>query len=300
MTNAILAYHYQSGNEDRMKDLFTQNLQFVCGSELFSKRWLFEIGPAKADLKSMSESVWDVKFKPALAEPILEFPFADKVIAAAEAERLAVKSEPSTLVWLDADTLFIQKPLELLLETGKKAAITPVHLKNISHSFDQPLDDFWQRVYAHCKVPEERLFAISSSVDREEIYPHFNAGLISVDPAAGILRQWCDNFLSLYRDPEMEVFYQKDIRYKIFIHQAVLAGTILSICRDDEIKWLPPTYNFPLHLVSRMEDQLKPASLNQLVTVRYDDYDHPGWESALKVEEPLKTWLQKALGKNLP
>jgi len=47
-----------------------------------------------------------------------------------------------------------------------------------------------------------------------------------------------------------------------------------------------------------MDEKSKPASLNELVTARYDDLNDSGWPTALPVKEPFKSWLISALQKN--
>jgi hypothetical protein len=196
---------------------------------------------------------------------------------------------------MDTDTLVLKEPLALILKGGEKIAIAPVHVKNISSRMDQPADGFWQLVYSQCRVSKNRIYPMTTIVDKVQIRPHFNAGLISVNPQAGILRRWRDNFAELYQDQRMQEFYQEDQRYKLYLHQAVLAATILNLCSRSEIKLLPDEYNFPLHLVSQMDEKSKPAFLNRLVTARYDDLNDQGWRTALPVLEPYKSWLNATL-----
>lgn len=291
ISDSVLAFHYVPGETTHEARLLSENLMRWGGRFRYFLHWIFE-EPSDADQKKHLKISPDFSvFTPDMPAEIRNFPLAAKVFAAAEAELLAEQAGAPLLVWLDPDSLFIHEPLELILKPHEKIAVSPVHLKNISCPADQPLDDYWLAVYSSCGVGKERLFHITSMIDRQEIVAHFNAGLISLKPQLGILRQWKQNFLSLYNDEKMQPFYEKDRRYMLYIHQAVLAATILARCEQSQIKLLPPTYNYPLHVSSQQAADQKPAALNDLVTVRYDDFVSAEWLSALPCREPFKSWL---------
>ena len=295
ISDSVLAFHYDPSETTREAALLTENLTRWGGRFRYFLHWVFETpseaGPSKR-LKSLSDfSV----FTPDIPTETRSFPLAAKIFAAAEAESLAEQAGAPLLIWLDPDSLFIHEPLELLLKSHEKIAISPVHLKNISGLADQPLDDYWKTIYAHFNISEGDLFHVTSMIDQKEIYPHFNAGLISIKPQLGILRQWKENFLSLYDDEKMRALYETDRRYKLYAHQAVLAATIVTLCKQTEIKLLPPIYNYPLHVASQQAADKKPAAINDLVTARYDDFNDPEWISALPCREPFKSWLNDAV-----
>ncbi len=188
------------------------------------------------------------------------FPFARKVLAAAEAERLA-EDAASTLVWMDSGALILQSPAGLQLPRGIRLAARPVDLALIGSRYEEPPDAFWKLIYRECGVPEEQLYPMQSSVDRINIRPYFNAGLLAVQPHDGLLQAWRDDFLRLHMIPEFEPFYLANPRYRIFMHQAVLAGTLLARLSPAEILLLPATVNYPLHFHQRFPTAERPASL---------------------------------------
>ena len=293
--NPMIASHFRPGESESEVNLLSRNLTQYGGRYRNYPHVFFKL-PEVEQLSSLTEAVnVNELITLSCSQELLDFPFAAKVIAAAEAEVKAKSLNSSELIWLDPDSLLFNEPIDLHLLKQEKIAISPVHLCNISSLSSDPIDDYWKLVYAHCHVPEERIFMIDTMIDQIKIRAHFNAGLISVNPHLGILNQWKENFLSLYRDPRMGDFYHQDIRYKIFAHQAVLSATILSMCRLEEIKLLPKTYNFPLHLVKRMKPQDQPISMEQLMTVRYDDFDLPGWSTSLPSNEPLRFWLLETI-----
>lgn len=223
------------------------------------------------------------------------FPFASYVTAAGIAETLA-QGDASFLAMLAADTLVLQTPSEFLLPAGKSLGACPVHLKLLGSGFKNPVDEFWALIYRHCRVDLERIFVMQTIVDDETVRAYVNAGLLVVRPERGLLRAWQTSFDGLYRLPEFEAFYQRHELYNIFMHQAVLAGCILSLLKAKEFQQFPFEMNYPLHLHSKMAASRRPVSLNQLITCRYEDFNeffgNPDMEGLIQVEQSLKDWLQ--------
>ena len=81
------------------------------------------------------------------------------------------------------------------------------------------------------------------------------------------------------------------------MHQAVLAGSVLSSLKQDEIQQLPFEVNYPLHLHSKIAEERRPTSLNQLITCRYEDasetFSDPIVQDLLQTEGSLKAWVQE-------
>lgn len=296
-SDTVIAFHYLPGVTTREASLLAKNLVRFSGHFNECLHWIFELPTNQAEAEIMPSNPSFIRFVPTIPEAVKAFPFASKVFIAAEAEMLADEALAPQLVWMDTDTLVMKEPQALILKQGVKIAIPPVHIQNISSRMDQPADGYWQLIFSHCRVSKNHIFPMTTVVDKVQIRPHFNAGLISVKPQAGILRRWRDNFEALYQDSRMQEFYQQDKRYKNYLHQAVLAATVLQLCEKKEIKLLPNEYNFPLHLIDHMDEQSKPAWLNELVTARYEDLNDLGWLTALPVKEPFKSWLSDALQK---
>jgi len=88
------------------------------------------------------------------------------------------------------------------------------------------------------------------------------------------------------------------VRYKIFMHQAVLAGVVLNLFEQDELQELPESVNYPLHLHDEYPPEYRPKALNELITYRYENIKE--LLDSLKripVKEPLKSWLNDRLEK---
>jgi hypothetical protein len=245
-----------------------------------------------AEVEEMLLSL-DVRLIPCeIDDAILEFPFAGKVFASARAEALA-EGQTNILVWMDADSIVINEPNQLLLEEGIHLGYRPVDHTLIGSRYDLPLDRFWTLIYEHCGVPKDAPFPMMTSVDQLVLRPYFNAGMSVVRPKHGLLQSWRDNFARLYHQSIFDAFYNQDILYKIFIHQAVLAGTILSTMQQGELHEFPHTVNYPLHMHTDYPARRKAALMNDLITCRHEAvFDDPGWQSKIQIKEPLLSWLK--------
>jgi hypothetical protein len=220
----------------------------------------------------------------------MDFPLAVVAIAAAAAEK-AVTGETENLVWMLEDTLVLQSPSAFTLPARARHAYRPVHHTNIGSPWEAPPDDFWSAIYRHCKVEPERLFPMDTCVRDNTIRPYFNAGCQVTRPQDGLFSRWCELFRSLYRHPDFKSFFENPL-YRVFMHQAVLAGVVLSSFSPAQLHELPESYNYPLHLHSDYPIEFRPARLNYLVTCRYETFDELKKKLAcIAVDEPLETWL---------
>ena len=283
---------------ERKALLLIESIRAFAGSLSQAPIWCFTL----SNEKSLSEKTNDrlsaldatlIHFETDIRTP--QFPFIRKALISAQAESTA-QDKTDLLVWLDTDTIVLQEPKGFLLREGKSLGCRPVHHTNIGSRYDDPLDPFWTQIYRYCRVPEDRVFAMTTHVDGTRIRPYFNAGLLVVRPERRLLQIWRDTFLRIYGAAEFQELYKKDERYTVFMHQAVLAGTVLSTLRTEEIEELPSTYNYPLHLYGEDVTDLRPSSLEELTTFRYEDFfENPEWKKKIPAGEPLKQWISERL-----
>ena len=230
-----------------------------------------------------------------LDEEARQFPLASVVYASAEAEAQA-KEKAGLLAWMLMDTLVVSPPVAFIIPGGINFAYRPVHHTLIGPVYDKPLDTFWSLIYRYCGVTDDRVFPVETCVRDNTLRPYFNSGSFVVRPERGLLSAWRERFEQLYRHTDFEPFYRKDVRYKIFMHQAVLAGVVLNMFKKEELQELPESINYPLHLHSEYPPEHRPRTLNELITCRYETIEV--LVSSLKeipVEEPLKSWLDERL-----
>jgi len=226
-------------------------------------------------------------------EPVAQgFPFASKVMASAMAEDL-LGGRDEILVWMDPDSIIFQEPEVLLLQPGKELGCRPVDHTLIGSPADLPVDDFWQTVYLRNGIIGERLFSMVTSTDQIRIRPYMNAGFLVVRPKQGVLRRWRACFVDALAANVFERYYEKDILYKIFLHQAILAGVVLSQLKESQIQIFPRLVNYPMHMHGQYPAEHRPARMNQLISGRYDMFfEDQDWPHLFSSDEPLRSWLE--------
>jgi len=236
----------------------------------------------------------------AVEDQALDFPLAPKVYAAAEAEARA-EGRASILAWLDSDTLILGEPAAWILQAGKILGYRPVMHLLIGSPFDRPLDPFWTLVYDRCGVAEKRVFPMTTPVDEVRIRPYFNAGMLILRPERGILRAWREDFDRLYRDPIFEPFLKDDPRHAVFLHQAILAGTILRLLEPKDLLEIPFPYNYSLQLYGQYPEAKRIRTLDNIVTARYDRLailrEDSAWRKSVLLDESFRVWLDGLIGR---
>jgi len=291
MTNLIFAFMQAYGEDERESLLMAHSLRMFGGELANQPLWLMM--PQK--LEQVSESTrqalrkLDVQINRfEVPEEALGFPFGGKVYAAAAAESLA-SYQADVLIWMDSDTIFAGEPAEFVLRGNVNLGYRPVMLKNISSLYDEPVNAFWSFIYERCGTPVKKIPPMTTTVDTVRIRPQFNAGILSVRPQKRLLQAWRDNFERLYQQPELAPYYQEHILYRIFVHQSILAATILTMLNKDETRDLGSRVNIPMFL------EAAPDIAREAVTLRYDEFkffENPGWEEKVALKEPLKKWLK--------
>jgi len=245
----------------------------------------------KGKLLALDVSLQSFKISP----EVLRFPFVGYVFAAALAESMAC-GQTDFLAWLATDTVVLQEPKDFLLQDDKNLGVRPVHHTLVGSRYDEPLHPFWALIYRYCRVPEDRVFPMTTVVDETRIRPYFNAGLLITRPRRRLFKAWCDTFLKAYGEPSFQEFYRKDERYAIFLHQAILAGVVLATLTTSQIQELPPEYNYPLHLYTQDRTGCRPLHLEELRTFRYEQFfKDPEWMKKIPAREPLKQWFAERL-----
>jgi hypothetical protein len=277
-------------------DVLAESIRAYAGDLSPAPIWVF-LSKSVEQLSNQSRAQFDaleVDLHPFQVDSqAASFPFAKKVVASAAAETLAA-GKTALLVWMDPGSMVINEPRGMLLEAEEKLGCRPVDHLLIGPAFDKPLDPFWQSIFADCGVRQEALFPMTTSTDQIEMFPYINAGMLVVRPENKLLRSWRDTFLGMYLEPRYQDFYRSNRLYRIFIHQAVLAGCILSTFKQADIVELPYLVNYPLHMHTQYPIDRRPRFINELVSFRYEDFfTDPNWQEVIQVKEPQKSWLKK-------
>jgi len=186
---------------------------------------------------------------------------------------------------MDTLSMVINPPDDLFLDQGAILGCRPADHLLIGPPYEKTLDPFWDFVYETCGVTVDDIFPMITSVDQIKIHPYINAGMLIIRPESRLLQQWRDTFLEIYQDSRFMEFYEKNRLYKIFIHQAVLSACVIASVKQTEIKQLPYWVNYPLHMHTLYPADLRPKSLNELTSFRYEEFfSTPNWRELIQVE----------------
>lgn len=252
-----------------------------------------------------------------LAESIA--PHADR-LAALSAETVAVEvpdevfayllgAKPLTTARAEADaegrfrnlavvapnTLVLAEPHAFLLPEGAVLGYSPVHHRNIGSSADEEADTFWSRLYERLEVPADAVFAVPTVADGATVRFYFNAGSFVVRPEGGLLRRWAESFASLRADEAMAEMC-KEGPHNVFLHQAALAGAALKSLPRESIVELPAAYSYPLFFDRFYEADRTFATLNDVVTMRYEfSFGNlpEGWQDQIEAPPGVVSWISE-------
>jgi hypothetical protein len=226
-----------------------------------------------------------------------EFLYGRKPYAAAQAEADAA-GRAAVLVWLDEDTVVLQEPEEFVLPAGKSLGYRPVMHRNIGLLIDEPPDAFWGRVYSLLGVGEASLFPVVTPADGDTLKPYINAGCLAVRPERGLLARWAADFTTLRRDSLLAALCRQDRRHRTFIHQAALAGSVLTHLSRAEMLELSDRLNYPIFFERMFGARRVFDDLTGVVTFRHESFFRdpaPGWEQRLKGPADRIAWIREHL-----
>ncbi len=238
-----------------------------------------------------------VTLHPLEGEPaIRSFPYARKVLAAAQVERLVEKSA-RTLVWLDAETLVLAPPSALVLGGNATLAVRPVFLRNaVALPAGAPLDAWWARIAREAGLDASFPETVAPLVDPGNVRWYVNCGVYAVRPSRGLLREWARVFAALVPDPLTRRDAGPDGLHHVFLHQAVFSAVVLARTKPAERSWLPNETGYPLHLHERVPPPSRLARLDDARVVLYESLfeRRPDWRSLVPASDDLASFLRGA------
>ena len=250
--------------------------------------WLFEADP-RAECHHLAQhglTVIPIQVPEAI-KPAL---FSEKVFACAQAEAMA-GPQVGSLVWIDPGCLVVNPPVLYELGADFDAAFRPVHIQNVGLRVDEPLDAFWQGIYAEVGMPDVST-TVQSFVDQWVLRAYYNSHAFAVNPALGILGRWLEHFQRLVSDAAFQQAACQDDAHQIFLFQALLSALVTKEVNPARLRILPPEYNYPFNLQERVPAEHRARVLNDAVTFAYEDRSlNPAEITDIMVEEPLRSWL---------
>ncbi len=136
--------------------------------------------------------------------------------------------------------------------------------------------------------------AVESFVDGQRIRAYYNCCTFALNPALGLCRQWRRHLDELIADQAFQAGYCRDDPHRIFLHQAVWSALLARDVPPARIRFLPPTYGYPLHLHHELPPERRAGALNDLISIIYGDI-YEDWQgmNGIAIREPLRSWLRK-------
>ena len=213
-----------------------------------------------------------------------------KVFACAQAEKLA-SADTHSLVWIASGCLVVQPPLLIELDQETIAAVRPVHIQNVGILQTDPLDGFWQKVYETVGVDDVET-SVETFVGAKRIRAYYNSHALAVQPSKGLFQQWLTHFETLVLDEAYQAGPCRDGDHQVFLHQAVLSALLSTRLDAQQLRILPPVYNYPYNLQTEVPEEHRAAALNDLVSIAYEERSlDPNLMKDIEVHEPLRAWL---------
>lgn len=287
------AFQIQSGKDERYALLQAQSIRKYTGTHKHSP--VFAMLPSEQTGK-LNPGIVDELNK--LDVEIIPFDYYTskqsihytiKSMAAGAAELYAT-GKVEQLIYSDVESLFLNDPSLMALHKSKKLGIRPVDIKNIGSLWDEPLDDFWKNIYSLLNVSTDYLFPVISTVDSVKLRAYFNACQLTVKPEYGLLQKWSNNLARLRDNPVWNKYFAQNELYRVFLHQAIMVGTMLAELKEEDIEIQPVQVNFPLYAYPQHPH--KPEWINDLISCRLDLLENDNcWKTWLPMQEPIKSWL---------
>jgi len=289
MTQTIFLTSIRSARGKACARILIDSIRTFGGALRDCPIWVFETNPQKASCQDFaSDSVQVIPLN--MPDTVHDYIFGDKVYACAQAEAMATP-EVQSLVWIDPTCVVVNPPLLFDLGAAFDAAVRPVHIRNVGLLATDPLDEFWQKIYATVGV-NDIASTVESLADGQRLRAYFNSHGFAINPKKGLLHRWFALFEKLVCDQEFQARACADERHQIFLFQAILSALLATSLDPKRICILPPTYNYPYNLQSSLPLERRAQSLNDLVCFTYEERSiDPSEMKDIQIGEPLRAWL---------
>ena len=223
-----------------------------------------------------------------------DYLFAFKALVASEVEKRE-KNNFNTLVWFDPGVIVLGDLKDLDLQKVKGSAVlrTVSLNNNIGLTRKDALNEYWGRIYKETGLEFEEVPYTRTIIDQVETKAYLNCQVYSIDPKLGLLEKWGDLLKKLILDEEYQSKNCVGFRQRIFLHQAIFTGIVLSNISWDQIKKMPLRSNYPVSHHKRINSLLQVKSLDDVNVAVYDERwsRDSNWIKILPTSEHLKKWL---------
>ncbi len=225
-------------------------------------------------------------------------PYSFKAVAAAALETQCANTFEN-MIWLDPETILLNQPNELYLSDGKTIGLRPVFLKNeVGIAYNKEFNSYWKDIFSTAKIiPNKDLF-VETIVDDQKIYPYYNCGVFSVNPAKSICQKWLELQNKIFGDNKFLSQLKGNQMQQIFLHQVVFTVSVQALTNPNELQDLSVISGYPIHLHDQLKSNLKAESLDKVQIVILENTLAKNPDILLskindsKVKETVKAWLK--------
>jgi Sulfotransferase family len=189
------------------------------------------------------------------------YPFANKIYAAAAAERDLTED---VIVFCDSDTVFLSEPNALDLDPEIDVAVAPAfHVNKASTGPEHRLEPYWERVWDLAGTGGPPPY-VETAEREKRIRGYWNAGILAARRSSGYCSDWLELWLVLlanehFPDGKMMV-----------TDQVAIAAAVAR--RPDRFANLDRTYNYNIGRRPFYTGGMDTAGLDQLVHVHYHQW----------------------------
>lgn len=189
----------------------------------------------------------------------VDYPLSNKPIVCAHREQ---KTNAKFLVFLDSDTVFLQRPLLFENSAGHDLMMRPVEQKGIGtdRKFSGANGNYWRELYKVLKVTDDR--TVRTVSENSEILEYYNSGMVISKTGFALFEAWNKNFhtiMGLGLKPASGIS---------FVEQSVLSATISSLGRT--VQPLPKDYNCPADVIENTANEnYRLKSFEEIVLLHY-------------------------------
>ncbi len=189
------------------------------------------------------------------------YPFANKIYAAADAERNLTED---VLVFCDSDTVFLAEPNTLDLSEDVDVAVAPAfHVNKASTGPGHRMEPYWERVWELAGASEPAPY-VETVEKQKRIRGYWNAGILAARRDSGYMSDW----LALWRALLAEEHFPDG---KMMVtDQVAIAAAVAQ--RPERFINLGRDYNYNIGRRPFYKGEMKRAGLAEIVHLHYHQW----------------------------
>ena len=189
------------------------------------------------------------------------YPFANKIYAAAHAERTLTED---VIVFCDSDTVFLAEPAALELAGGIDVAVAPAfHRNKASTGPGDRMEAYWQRVWELAEAPGPPPY-VETAERQRRIRGYWNAGILAARRSSGYMSEWLELWLALQAEQHFP-----DGKMMV-TDQVAIAAAVAR--RPDRFVNLGREFNYNIARRLFYKGDMQRADLSQIVHVHYHQW----------------------------